>query len=283
MSRQALGTARLDNRLNFITTLGLYEGQLVKITKKRWEVDLPIDAVQIARISDVERWYSRFLRQFVTYWSIHSTRVDPSWTAVTGYYCAFYGTQTLMTMLGLGARSLPALGQLPAGLYRLTERPSIYTNHAVIGLHQQGTGSHKALWSQFVDVIDRLRGLPGNDAAATFALASLRQLATGPPSLAAVRNEINYSIDFAIDELGAWRSELELCTSVGELERRVASHTPTNRAHRFELIALATASFARALYEDYIERGKSLDLRPGSRRRTLLAAHGDDHPANRWF
>lgn len=244
---------------------------------------MPVDLVQIGRISDVERWYSRFLSQFVAYWNLHSAKVDPAWTAVTGYYCAFYGTQTLLSMLGRGARSLPAFGGIPAALYRLTESSSTYADHVVIQMQKQGGGSHGALWSQLVAVLDELVRLPGNDSKTLLTLQSLRQVAVGPPSMAQLRNEINYSIDFSPADLGAWPSELLACDSVGALERRLQVTVPSHRAQRFELVALAVASVSRSLYRDYLARGKSLDLRPDLMRRKVLSDADPSHPASLWF
>jgi hypothetical protein len=239
--------------------------------------------LQIGRVSDVERWYSRFMDQFIAYWHMHDAALEPAWTAVTGYYCAFYGAQTLLTMLGLGARGLPALGSLPAGLYRLSEAPSIYADHVLLVLDQQGTGSHRALWTQLLDVLNGLISLPGNDAKAILILQSLRQLTLGPPALAGVRNRINYSVDFEPSDFGAWRTELAACDSVAELEHRLQVTVPTHDAQRFELVALAAASLSRALYSDYLGRGKSLDLRPSLRRRATLSGADSRHPARLWF
>ncbi len=283
MSRVALGTARLDNRLDFVSSLRLLEDQIQQVSTKRWELDIPAQFIQKGRVSDVERWYSRFLSHFMAYWQLHSAVVEPAWTAVTGYYCAFYGTQTLLAMLGLGARTLPPVGVLPGGLYRLSEADSLYADHVVIQFQQQRAGSHKALWTQFAEVLSQLVFLPANDSRTTLILQSLRQLAIGPPALAAVRNQINYSIDFAPADLGAWPSELIACRSVPELERRLQVTVPSHPAQRFELVALGAASLSRALYDDYLRRGRSLDLRPNLSRRARLSRAGDEHPAWFWF
>lgn len=270
-------------RLDTVTAVGLFQAQIRQTSATQWELDLPLQIVQKGRISDVERWYDRFTRQVLAYWNLHSARLDPPWTAVTGYYSAFFGAQTLMGMLGLAARTFPNLGSLPRGFYRLSEAPSLYAGNVLLQFRKQGGGSHRTLWTQLTGVLDTLAAIPGNDAGTLLTINSLRDLVLGPPSLAATRNQINYSLDFSLDELGAWRSEWPACTTAVDLERRLQSTVPAHPAQRFELVSFATGALAISLYEDYISRGISLDLRPRARRRQRIAVTDESHPAAQWF
>lgn len=283
LNRSAIGGVKLEPTLDLVEAARIMAGQIQQQSQRVWRVDIPVDLLQTGRVADVERWYDRFHRQFLAYWNLHSAQIDPPWTAVTGYYCAFFGAQTLLGMLGMGARSFPQLGVLPDGLYRLTETPSPYANHARVELRKQGGGSHRALWTQLVGILDALLAIPGNDQGTDLALRSLRQISLGPPALAATRNRINYSIDFSPATVGRWKSEFKQCTSVDELEHRLQHIAPSHDAHRFEFVALTTGYLVRALYDDYVARGKSLDLRPRKQRRAVAAAAGPDHPASAWF
>ncbi|HSH59432.1 MAG TPA: hypothetical protein VK988_07285 [Acidimicrobiales bacterium] len=269
--------------MDLVTAIQFVASQICQVSNKRWQLDIAADLVQTGRVSDVERWYTRFLDQFITYWRLRSSAVDPGWTAVTAYYCAFFGAQTFLSMLGLGARTMPALGLLPSGLYQISEAASPYSGHVRLNLHRRASGAHRALWRQLSVVLDTLISLPGNDLTATHVLQSWRQIIIGPPGLSEMRNEVNYSIEFSPREFGAWSTEFSACHSVTQLERRLEVTVPSHPAQRFELVALGAASLSMALYDDYLDRGTRLDLRPSLQRREKISRAGEEHPARSWF
>ncbi len=284
LSRSALGGVRLDPRLSFVDVLQLYEAQIAAVSSHRYEVDIDASSLQCGRLSDVELWYSRFQRQFIVYWDLHRSQRDPAWTAVTGYYSAFHGAQTLLSMLGEGARSLPAMANLHQGLYRLTSSLSQYPDRIVLELKVQGGGgSHRALWTQLESLLNRLASVPTGDSGSILTIKSLAAVVIGPPSLEKVRNEINYSIDYSAQDMGSWRSEIAAVSSADDLEERLQKTSPVHRAQRFELIALSMASLCRALYSDYLDGSNSPDLRPSRGRATELTGLGADHAARVWF
>lgn len=265
------------------TALSVYQSQVVNCGHGKWEVELPISVLQQARLSDVERWYLRFERQLVMYRQVYSSRVDPAWTAVTGYYCAFFGAQTLLSLLGMGGRGFSGPPGSLRGLYSLGERSSSYSDRAILELRQVGRNSHKYVWDRLASVTGTLKSVPGNSQAALLCLDAIRQLIVGPPRLSDVRNDINYSIDRDLDEPARWRSAFDLCTSVSELERHLQTSMWSAAPQRFELISLVAASFTLALYTDYLEWGTARDLRPSLQRRREVRALGDDMALAPWF
>ena len=284
LSRAALGGVRLDPRITFLDALGIYESQIVAVSNRAFEVEIDANVLQCGRVSDAELWYSRFQRQFIVYSDLHQTQRDPGWTAVTGYYTAFHGAQTLLSLVGEGARSLPPLGTLGRGLYRLSSGISQYPNQILLQLQSQhGGGSHRALWTQLQHLLDRLAQVPTPDSGSVLTLRSLIATVTTPVSLEKIRNEINYSVDYSSSDLGHWRSELAAVESGRELEQRLQRTSPVHRAQRFELVALSMASLCREIYRDYLDGSPSPDRRPSETRARELGALDDTHVARTWF
>jgi hypothetical protein len=265
------------------TLLSIYEAGMRKVSKRQWEVDVPVDALQAARVSDVERTYDRLVRQLLSYRALYKSQIDSGWTAVTGYYAAFFAAQTLLSLLGMSARNVTHLPSVKPALYYLAEGPSQYPNQALLTLHGQAQGSHRFLWVQFGRAIDDAIQIPGNDAATLGVLSSVRQLVNGPPSITQSRNLINYSVDLKPTHLGLWASEFAACDSEGKLESRVMATSPVHEGQRFELVALSAASLVRALYADYLGRVPRADRRPAQGRQRAVEAAGQNGESAPWL
>lgn len=251
----------------------------------KWEVDLPIEMLQSARVSDMERTYDRFLRQLLVYWSIYKSKLDPSWTAITAYYVAYFGGQTLLSMVGRSGRRLSSSGLMPYGLYYMAESNSQYGNHSRVTVTKQGGDSHRFLWIRLQEMLSTVLTVPGNDTKTRGIISTFKKIIEGPPALSGSRNTLNYSIDIDPKNTKHWVSEFSACTDELALEQRALASFPNHEAQRYELVALMSASLSRALYEDYLERTNKPDLRPSVARRSLAnqAQAGDLSPGIIWI
>lgn len=266
----ATGAARSRHGLDLGLLLELNEGS-ISPSAGAFELDLVDQNLQEAWIADFERSYTRFVVQLATYGTVVGARIDPMWTAVTGYYASFMGATALLSAIGHAARNLARpIGPMSRGLHVFTTRPSIYPGRTVFQITPSRRDSHRFVWSSLVARFTSLSMVDPTDTYTNGVLAALCNLVQHPSWLSDFRNRINYSVDEDPALSTPWASEVRTLTARGVVERRIQSAGPIRDEQRVELVAMACASLVSALYSDYRRRADRPDPRPGDWRRRYL-------------
>jgi len=133
-SRQALGRERLLRDFDIAALISVYATTFNPVTGSTYAAEIPEAEFRQAMIGDLESVFDRCVAQCLAYGYLLDSEVDPVWTAVTGYYAAFFGVRLLHAAIGTGTRSLPAAGQITPALYRYWASSSVYPDRIVLNL-----------------------------------------------------------------------------------------------------------------------------------------------------
>src|SRR6266498_789988 len=204
---RAVGSSRLQREVDIAQVVSLYADQAHRVSPQLFELDILQSYVEYGWVGDLELAYDMFWAQLRTYYQLVTSNADPMWTAVTGYYAAFFGARCLLIATGLASRTLPKLGPLPAGLYSLETKPSNSLNSVLVVCRQVGSSSHKYLWNQLDQLLHHLETIGGLDVRSRAIIAGLRSVIDSPIPLSAFRNRINYSLD-SVAAISPWASQL---------------------------------------------------------------------------
>ncbi|PFG17910.1 hypothetical protein ATK74_2487 [Propionicimonas paludicola] len=252
-----------------------YRTQAKLAGPSRFEIEIPSEYLEAAWLADWEAAYSIAITQTRTYLHSVFSPINPEWTAVTGYYAAFFSCRALLYGVGVGHRTLGRGGVLPQGLYdlRVVQGPSVNTSTLICKPQGQG-GSHKAAWRELDLVLADLLTLGGLDLTSTNIISTLRTLISHPQHVSAFRNAINYSLDIASKPMKMWTSEIGRVSDVAALEQSLSTLQHRRGEHRIEVLLLATLSWQRDLYSDYLARAVRPDRRPKRQRAEAVALDG---------
>ena len=169
------------------------------------EADLVVSDFSRALIADLEAVCDRFVSQCLAYVTLLQSSVDAAWTAVTGYYAAFFAVRALHAVLGSGTRRVSGNPYVSNGTYRFGIRPSVYAGRGIISLKKLGGSSHAESWQLFIRELRSLANLPALDPRSRAILTSLADIVTKPVLPSTFRNEVNYGLENA-SARPAWRS-----------------------------------------------------------------------------
>jgi len=268
-NREVTGTAALQRGVNMDALLETYASQAKRIGKNRFEVAIPESYLESAWIGDWEASYDIAVRQVRTYLRALPAEQNAAWSAVTGYYAAFFAVRTLLYGVGVGHRSLPRHGVMGGGLYELRIGP-VKPSVGTVTLEctgQNGGGSHKAAWKELDALLSLLAAVGGLDMHSLDVVTSTRRLISTPRHVSAFRNSVNYSLDIASKPVKAWTSELSRLRDASDLEAAISSAGSPRDENRIELLLLASMSWTQLLYAEYLDRA----VRPDRRRHRARA------------
>lgn len=271
-NRLAVGTSALVSNTNMGLLVKGYETTIRPAPPNSYTLDVPDTTVEQAWIADWEAAYDIAHQQARTYVSAVLAGGNPAWTAVTGYYAAFFAMRAFLYGVGVGNRGLPRAGILGGGLYSVTTGPGAGARTTEIRCRKvSGGGSHKAGWLALREVSHELLSVGGLDLRSTNVIDTYQQLIQSPQHVSAFRNNINYSLDIASAPVQAWASELTRLSSTASLETAISSNAAIRGEHRVELLMLGALSWTRDIYADYMGRAARPDRRRRQQRASTLA------------
>ncbi len=244
--------------------LKAYEASII-VGKKgnRFDVEVPEGELQSAWATDVEKTYTKFAAQFVTYAQAVEHELDPVWRFVTGYYAALFSAVSLLAMTGrLRRRFGPGL-PIAEGLWSVTTVPLTNTGSPILRVRGErggSMGSHRASWDELASLFAVLSGVAGNDSYTGAVLQSLADMVKGPDHVSAFRNALTYGLDEGPWSRPSWRCLLRDLQTPADVEDAAYSGTPKDE-QRVEILMLACGSLVRTLFDDYGRRVR-VDTRP---------------------
>lgn len=221
MSLQTTGTAALQRGINISQLFDLFNNQVAVIaTNSKFHLDLPEASLQAGWVGDWESAYDIAVRQVGVYASLVTAEADPTWSAVTGYYAAFFAARALLTALGRSSCQVQSQGVLPTGLMSLQRLPtSTSVGTVTVELSKTGSGSsHRKGWTALTSIIRPLFALRGLDTRTLLALRELVTLIDRPTSVSTYRNSVNYSLDVAASPVQPWTTLLEQVEDDADLQ-----------------------------------------------------------------
>lgn len=253
--------------------LDTYRGLIRQPSSRTWEVDVDEQVAQSMFASDQERTLDRVALQLATYCKVLTLGVDPTWTAITGYYAAFFAANALLLGSGEVTYSLAPVGPVPSGMYRVVGTYiGGYPPKITIKLASLGGGSHRATWSSLARLVAEIARLGGLDSRSQTILLTLQALVSKPTQLSDFRNTINYSLDQGAFARLRWQSEVVDVADAESLEERLLQVSAVRDEVRVELVCLCCSSLLAALYSAYSKRTVRVDKRLALRRRQNLTA-----------
>lgn len=279
-----VGVSKLERDLDLDALLEAYQGQVRVVGQQSYEVDVPDTYLESAWVGDWEASYDIAAWQSLEYARSVAAMTHPAWTAVTGYYAAFFATRSLLYALGSGHRSFPKRRVMPSGLYGLTiaGQPTVGTT-TLLCQSQGGAGSHKAAWRGLDGRLQQLALTGGLDLRSVQIISQLRGLISTPRPVSAFRNSVNYSLEIASRPVPAWDTYLTELGDVTALEAQIYATPPSRGEQRLELLTLACLSWLKSLHDDYLLRTKRPDRRRADKRRSLPVAPGPEAAVRAWF
>jgi hypothetical protein len=233
-------------------------------------------ALQLALGTEAEAALDRFVRQVATYEELANVASDPLWTAVTGYYAAFFAANALLLACGRGFvrvdTSQIAIAQ-QGGLHSVRLTPGSTFGQLELRLTAMGTGgSHHATWKTVRGVLDDCAATVGNGTREAQVFASLAALIVGPRWLSDERNDINYAFRRNPFLAALWTRELSHLVDHDALEGRLLAAMAPRPEQRFELVMVGCASLLRGLFRRFLTRGGKIDPHRTKRRASAMAA-----------
>jgi hypothetical protein len=203
-----IGRSRLQRGVDIGGIVDIVGNQARRVGVNQYEIEIMNGLIEAAWIGDVEDAYDMFWRQLITYVALVRLGVDPMWSAVTGYYAAFFGVRALLAAVGRGSRRLGKVGPMPAGVYSMRLGAATSVNTVTLQCRSVGGASHKVLWQELDQLLLGLGGIGGLDARSQVVIAGLRSVAQAPVPLHSFRNQVNYSLG-ATTQLSPWSCELD--------------------------------------------------------------------------
>lgn len=279
-----VGVSKLERGLDLDALLDAYQDQVRVVGKQSYEVDVPDTYLESAWIGDWEASYDIAAWQALEYARSVAGMTHPAWTAVTGYYAAFFAARSLLYALGSGHRSFPKRLVMPAGLYSLTIAGKSTVGTTTLACRAQGGGgSHKLAWKGLDEQLRRLALTGGLDLRSVQIISQLRSLISTPRPVSSFRNSVNYSLEIASNPVPSWNTYLTDLSDAAALEAQIYAAPPARGEQRLELATLACLSWLKSLHGDYLLRTKRPDRRRADKRRSLPAAPGPEQAARAWF
>ncbi len=241
--------------------------------------DLHEEALQIALATEAEAAIDRFVRQLTTYEELSTTGSDPLWTAVTGYYAAFFVSNALLLACGRGfvrVDTSQITGAQQGGLHRVRLAQGATLGHLELRLTPMGKeGSHKATWKGVRELLADRATTVGNGTREAQVFASLAALIVAPIWLSQERNDINYEFKRNPFQAGLWPRELSHLADAEAIEDRILASISPRPEQRFELVMAGCASLLASLFHRFLVRGGKID--PQRRRRRTTAMLSCEH------